>query len=251
MTRRRKTLLAVFALVFLAAGAFAWYWQATAGTAAERQVDALLAQLRRQEPGFVERWLMKLGVRKGRRTLSEVSGDLAKLGPSAVPYLIRALGDEHAGVRTAAVLALEKLGDARAVHPLIAALKDESSRVRSYAADALGTLGDARAFEPLVAALKDEDEDVRPWAARGLGKLGDARAVEPLIAALKDEHRRVRRFAAWALGSLGDARAVEPLEELLGDEHEGVRKIAREAIEQLRAQSGAESRPSRQALDEP
>ena len=56
----------------------------------------------------------------------------------------------------------------------------------------------------------------------------------------------MRLHAAKALGGLGDARAIEPLEELLGDEDLRVRKAAREAIDRLRAQSGAKSRPSRQ-----
>ncbi len=124
MTRGRRTLLVVFALVFLAAGGLTWYWQATA---VERQVDALLAQVRAEEPGFVERWLRKLGLRKGRRTFwrgDEVTCDLAKLGPSAVPYLIRALRDEDEDVRSVAAVALGKLGDARGVEPRIALLKD-------------------------------------------------------------------------------------------------------------------------------
>ena len=50
MTRRRKTLLVILAAVLLAAGGFAWYWQATAvDQAVDRQVNALLAEVR--EPG--------------------------------------------------------------------------------------------------------------------------------------------------------------------------------------------------------
>ena len=40
MTRRRKKLLVAVALAVLAAGGFAWYWQATA---VDGQVTALLA----------------------------------------------------------------------------------------------------------------------------------------------------------------------------------------------------------------
>ncbi len=214
MTRRRKTLLVVFALVFLAAGV-ALYWQATA---VERQVDALLAEVQIDPPGLVEHWLVKLGLRKGRRRAHEVRGDLAKLGPSAVPYLIRALGDE-----------------------------DED--VRFVAAAALGTLGDARAVEPLIAVLKDERASGRVTAAFALAKLGNPRGIEFLMEALKDEDKDLRRTSAWALGELGDARAIEPLAELLGDEDLRVRKAARVAIDRLRTRSGAKSRPSRQALE--
>ena len=237
MTRRRKTLLVACALVLLAAGGLAWYWQATA---VDRQVNALLPEVRKDGPNLVERWLIKLGLRKDRRTgrwFYEVAEDLVKLGPSAVGELIRALRDRDSSVRFAAAFALGYLGDARGVEPLIAVLKEEDEDVRCSAAWALGELGDARGVEPLIAALKDKDEPMRIRAAEALGKLGDARAVEPLIAALKDEDKWVRITAAQAVGELGDARAVGPLERLLGDEDEDVREAAREALEQLRGPS--------------
>ena len=237
MTRRRKTLLVVLALVLLAAGGFAWYWQATA---VERQVDALLDEVREEERGLVERCLVRLGLAKGRRTYRhwrEVATDLAKLGPSAVPQLIQALRDSDREVRACAAVALGELGDRRGVEPLIAALKDESEQVRRRAAEALGELGDARAVEPLIALLKDGYWVVRCYAAEALAKLGDARGVEVLIAALKDESELVQRYAAVVLGQLGDARGVEPLKELLGDEDASVRAAAAEALKRLRGQS--------------
>ena len=84
MTRRRKTLLVAVALALLATGGLAWYWQATA---ADWQVKALLAEVREDGPGLVERSLIKLGLKEDRRTdrmPDEVADDLADLGPSAV-----------------------------------------------------------------------------------------------------------------------------------------------------------------------
>ena len=202
MTRRRKTLLVVLGLILLAAGGFAWYWRATA---VDRQVNALLAEVREDNPGLVESWLIKLGLMKGPRTdrsYDQVAYDLAKLGPSAVPALIRALRESDWPVRCVAALALGKLGDARAIEPLIAALKDKDKNVRYSAASALGELGNARAVGLLIAALRDEDEDVRRSAARALGELGDARAVEPLKELLGDEDVAVRTAAAEALKRL-------------------------------------------------
>jgi len=233
MTRRRKTALVVVVVV-LGVGGFAWYWQATA---VDRQVHALLDEVRRDEPGGIQGWLIELGLTRDRRTLRgywEVAGDLSKLGPSAAPALIRALRDKDVRVRCSAVVALGNLRDARAVAPLIAGLKDGSPFVRYYAADALGKSEDARGVERLIAALKDEDRNVRERAAWALGELGDRRGVEPLIAALKDEHAGGKGSVAWALGELEDARAIEPLEELLihGDVY--VRKTAKAALERLR-----------------
>ena len=53
---RWKMLLVVVALL-LAAGGFAWYWQATA---VDRQVEGLLAEVRSEVPTGMERWLIKL-----------------------------------------------------------------------------------------------------------------------------------------------------------------------------------------------
>ena len=226
MTHKRKKLLVVLAIALLAGGGFAWYRQATA---TERQVRALLAEVREDEPGLVERWLIKLGLSKDRRSdryPGEVAEDLAKLGPSAVPALIHSL-------------------------------RDRDSMVRRIAALALGDLGDARAVESLIMALKDADKAVRRLAAEALGKLGDPRGIEFLIAALKDEETRERVCAARALGELGDARAVEPLKALLGDKHSYVREVTTEALKQLRATSegkplgGAQDKPFDEAQDKP
>ena len=140
MTRRRKKLLVALALILLAAGGFAWYWQATA---VGRQVNALLAEVREHEPGLVERWLTKLGLWKDRRTgrrSRDVAEDLAKLGPSAVPALIRALRDRDPEVRSTAPGALWRLGDARAVKPVKELLGDEYEGVRKAATEALEQL---------------------------------------------------------------------------------------------------------------
>ena len=226
MTRRRKTLLVALALVLLAVGSFAWYRHATA---VDRQVNALLAEVRTEEPALVDRWLIKIGLGKDRRTarrVYEVVEDLAKLGPPAVPALIRAL-------------------------------QDRDIMVQLVAAEALGDLGDARGVEPLIVVLKDDDQIVRCRAARALGELGDARAVEPLAGVLKGEFAFVRQSAADALGKLGDDRAVKPLEKLLGDEDAAVREAAAKALEQLRKLSegkpfgGAQGRPFDGAQDKP
>ena len=166
MSLGQKRLLVVLAVVVLAAGGFAWYWHATA---VDRRVNAQLDEVRKEEPGLVERSLIKLGLAEDRpsdREYWEVAMDLAKLGPPAVPELIRALRDSNWWVRWVAARALGDIGDARAVGPLIAALKDEDRDVRYGVAAALGKLGDARAVGALIAALKD---DLHCSAAQPIG----------------------------------------------------------------------------------
>ncbi len=78
MTRGQKRLLVVLGVIVLSGAAFAWYWQAMA---VDRQVNALLHEVRGTKPGLLETWLMKLGLAKNRRThrsLCDVPDDLAR-----------------------------------------------------------------------------------------------------------------------------------------------------------------------------
>ena len=76
-------------------------------------------------------------------------------------------------------MALLNIGDPRAFEPLIVALapelKDPALSRRLAAVTALGKTGDARAVDPLVSALEDENLAVRTAAADALGKIGGPR----------------------------------------------------------------------------
>jgi len=149
-----------------------------------------------------------------------------QLGSEAIDALIAALRDPDADVRRAAIIALGRLDEPRAVPGLIDALRDESADVRRHAAAALADTGDLRAVEPLMATLDDASPEVRRFVAIALGELGDRRAVPGLVALLEDSSAEVRRFAAIALGTLGDLQAVEPLIAAVGDASAEVRRFA-------------------------
>ena len=211
MTRRRKTLLVVLAAVVLTAGGFAWWWQATA---VDRQVNTLLDEVRREEPWLVKRWLIKLGLAKQpapARTQRTILNDLVVLGPPAVGPLIEALKDEHPVVRYCAAMALDALGDARAIEPLAGALNKENASVRRAAALGLARLGDSRGIELVIKTLGDTA--YAGSAAHALVALGDPRGFEPLVAALREGDANLGMCAADALGELKDPRAVGPLME--------------------------------------
>ena len=167
-------------------------------------------------------------VRQGAAIALQELGDGRAVGP-----LIATLYDADGEVRSRAASALGRLNDARAVEPLIATLHDPDWNVRSSGAIALGELGDASTVEVLIASLLDTDEIVRRSAAVALGKLGDARAVEPLITTLSDPNVRVRVTVAEALGELSDTRAVKPLITVLSDPDERIREKAVEALGRL------------------
>jgi HEAT repeat protein len=152
---------------------------------------------------------------------------LSRIGISSVEPLIAVLKDPDRNVRYHAIMALEMIGDTRAVYPLIAALRDPDYEVRKKVTITLGKMGDTRAVEPLIAALSDPDHKVRQSAIIALGKIGDSKAVEPLIAALEkypadyDGHifyydhpikfDNSLNCVVEALGEIGDPRAVERL----------------------------------------
>ena len=166
MTRGQKTLLVVLAVIVLSGGGFAWYWQATA---VDRQVNALLDEVRTERPDVLRGILIQLGLTKDVRTergYEEVGRDLTKLGPAAVPELMRALQDNDPSVPPLAALALEQLGDPRGVEFLVAALKDEHAKVRHNAMYALGR--HARHMTP---------EQARAAAAALIEVLASGRAV--------------------------------------------------------------------------
>ncbi|KKM15523.1 hypothetical protein LCGC14_1695200, partial [marine sediment metagenome] len=239
MSRRRKTLLVAVALVLLAAGGFAWYWQATS---VDRRVNAILAEGRAGEPGLVEGWFIKLGMRKERqvRAWDEVADDLAKLGPSAVPAFIEALDHENEDVRGRAISALGEFRDERAIHALgkvLCCAPGEGiwkSEERAYAVSALGGLGPA-AVPILLGVLElDHYESVEFDVVRELMAMGRS-GVDGLGNLLSSSDSRVRRRACAALGKVQGWRAGEFLGKALSDHDASVRASAAFHMRYLRS----------------
>jgi HEAT repeat protein len=161
---------------------------------------------------------------------------LGRLGDArAVAPLVELLDDAWSNVWRAAESALARIGES-AVEPLIRAV--ERSGVREHAARVLGLIGDARAVEALVTAL-DSDIYAQEASTQALVRLGSP-AVESLIKALHHPGSGVRWAATQALGKIGDRRAVEPLIEALGDESGRVRNGVIWALGELHDRRAAE-----------
>lgn len=96
--------------------------------------------------------------------LPETAADaLARIGPTAVPALMKALQDADPKVRTRAAQAFARMGPeaSDAVPALTRALADKDPDVRRYAARALGQIGPAAetAIPALVMAMSEPEED--------------------------------------------------------------------------------------------
>jgi HEAT repeats len=138
-----------------------------------------------------------------------------------VPILFRALDDDAAGVRQAAVTALGFEEDPRIVPALCGRRDDPDPEVRYAITVALGQRADdPMAIDGLVALAHDERASVRDWATFGLGTLSSA-TTPALIAALveraADPDAQTRDEALAGLERRkGDGRVVEALAQALG-----------------------------------
>jgi hypothetical protein len=136
-----------------------------------------------------------------------------KFEPSCLPVLEEILNDpqEEADVRSAAALALGKVGGERAVDILKQMAINEDPTVKTYSLQALGMSGREEVVPILLDALKDENNDVFHSAAEALGLIG--RPVVPhLIDLLKPgKAEDARCIAAWQLGTLRYSEAVPSL----------------------------------------
>lgn len=201
----------------------------------------------------------------------EAASALASFGEPALAPLCAALRDASPNVRAWSVVALGRLGDARALGLLVHMLADPTADVRAHAADALSSLGDIAAFpalarmvrddpdafargraayalatfpgsatvDALLPALRDPDAEVRCAIAYSIGCSGDRRAMGILIALLSDCAVEVREAAVLRLGEIGDERVAETLESLTIDQTGagGVRAFAQAAVERIRSRS--------------
>ena len=142
--------------------------------------------------------------------------DVVGLGEPAVDLLAARLGDQDAGVQAGAATALARIGPP-AVPPLVRLLGEEE--LRGPAGDTLMQIG-AAAVEPLVRAL---DEDGLSQAAAGvLARIGRPAAVA-LIPVLG--RPRTGEVAAEILAAMGET-SIEPLVGALGSDDAQIRQMA-------------------------
>lgn len=118
--------------------------------------------------------------------------------------------DEHPDVRSAAALALGRIGGDKAFALLARHASDEDVTVRNYSVQALGSMGREDAIPYLIEALKDDNNTIFGSAAEALGQIG--RPVVPyLIELLKTGAEDAKCVAAWQLGQLRYIEAIPAL----------------------------------------
>jgi HEAT repeat protein len=142
----------------------------------------------------------------------EAGKNLARIGPAAVPTLIKGLKSENPDVRQAAAWGLHYLGpDAHEAVPALAELVKKDEKACNFALQALGAIGpDASPAVPaIVSLLCDGDKQLQSWALGTLGEigLGAKEAKDAVIKALNTDNEERRWEAACALIAMGEVDA--------------------------------------------
>ncbi|TAK15424.1 MAG: hypothetical protein EPO35_07425 [Acidobacteria bacterium] len=140
-----------------------------------------------------------------------------------------ALDDDHEEVRAAAVEALGRLGDFRAVQELLARIPEQSRHQRVRIVDALRTLG-ADGGPALMESIRRRP-DVLPFVADLVPAICGGAATEECLALCGHGDAPVRAAALNVLGTIGldDAGFYYALKSL-ADDDAGVRAMAARAL---------------------
>jgi len=154
---------------------------------------------------------------------------LSKLRDSrAIPHLVALLGDSYHGAWFAAADALAVFKE-EALDSLFAVLNDPLAIVRVAAIRALGKIGNTRAIPPLIGMLGDPVAEVRWSAAQALGDFGTP-AISPILIVLKNGSIPERLATLDALWKIPDERSTEAIISALDDPAEEVRTKASEVL---------------------
>jgi HEAT repeat protein len=194
-------------------------------------------------------WPILIDALKGCSSPKLAADELAMVGPSVVPLLVKALKDKDPRVRAGAAEALGQMVKpprmaayspdqpfgiqlrvasangavlAPAAPGLAEALQDPDSNLRNQAAITLALIApnDQRAVPILVQLLEGADKPLREAALAALDGMGESAkdavpTVERMLATDKDPHAAAQ--AAHVLGSTAGAAACEPLARAIAD----------------------------------
>jgi HEAT repeat protein len=155
---------------------------------------------------------------------------LVRFGSPAVDVLIEQLSPDDVETTRAAVVALGRIADRRAVPALIALLDDDHRDLWVAVAGALSRIGDGRAFEPLLSLIGDDDAAVRQASIGALNSIGHPAMAARIHGLLGDDNPHVRESAVRIAGYFGYTSCVDDVIARCQDEHESVRAAALEHL---------------------
>jgi HEAT repeat protein len=164
------------------------------------------------------------------RARKEVVEALVRHGKDVTELLVEYLDVEDLETCHAAVTALGRIGDARAVPRLTEMLAEGGPETMIAAAGALARIGDRRAMAPLLTLLEYPHAAVRQAAIAALNSIGHPDLAEQVTALLEDPNPVVRESAVRIAGYFGYPRCAQSVADLCSDASETVRAAAVENI---------------------
>jgi HEAT repeat protein len=154
-------------------------------------------------------------------------------GPEATMAFAAALGRVPPDGQVVLLSALAKRGDAAARPAVIAVLASADQAVRAAALDALGSLGSAEDVSLLAQKAAEGDQAERSAAADALARLNAAGADAAMASALGSAPAPVRVALLAALAARGAKDAVPAVLRAARDDDAQVRRAALEALRAL------------------
>ncbi len=149
---------------------------------------------------------------------------------AALTALVKALTDESAAVRRAAIGSIGQIAGDRATELLAPSLRDEDPTIRAAAARALGAARANGAAPLLLAAADDRDVFVRSTAVAALGAFPSGENLAAIIKAARDRERPVRFAAVGVLSGIHLPAAYAALIGLVSDPDRAIQAAAKNAL---------------------
>ena len=172
----------------------------------ERHRQAAINGLQKCTPGTGSvRLLLDVARKCGRDgfIFAGVAAILSKMGIKAIRHILDC--SEGMGLKAEAAISfgdpISKMGPS-AVPMLVKEFKRRKPPARAIIVNALGDIGDSRAFDILITALCDISLAVKTEAIAALGKLGDERAIQYILPLAHTGIARMDKQANDALLSL-------------------------------------------------
>lgn len=145
---------------------------------------------------------------------------LLRLGPSAVPALLKFLTDSSWQVVRTAVAVLGEMRDRDAVKGLILTAYHEDTRVRLESIRSLAEIGGREATAVLLDLFRDRNRTIRRQVILWLGVTRNEIAMQPLVDLVMERDLRgkiatLKKEALLAIGRIGDPRSLDALVRLV------------------------------------
>jgi HEAT repeat protein len=178
--------------------------------------DIVLMILNRLGEQVVDAVIRRVVAVENPSATNTFSTALVRIGPPAVPYLVRLLKDNKWQVVRTAVMILGEMGSRDSVSDLTNAAFHVENRVRMEAIRSLARIGGREATTLLIDFLNDRNLAVKRQSITWLGITRNDKALQPLLDLVMKQDvmgktLTLKKEALIAISRVGDRRAIDTL----------------------------------------